>query len=545
MPSTNGHNSSLEPVALYLRVSSEEQRERETIELQSRFFTDYCRLYGLEVVKTYADDGVSGTIPLAERAAGKELLEDARAGMFEVVLVKKLDRLGRSLLVIVDAHDRLQEAGVALRSATEPIDTSNPSGRLIFQMLASFAEYDRANIAERTKDGLRKAYRNGAQVGMIPYGYNIGEDRSFVIVEDEARIVAEIISNVAGGSTLYAEALRLNEAGVPSPGRRYRGREREHGPEWSRSTIRGIIRQGAYSGHHTIHADGGAIAREVPAIVMREIQQRALARLEENKHYRSERVTDRKYLLRSLVRCASCGQSYAGSTSTVGGKRYHYYNAPREGRAAAVHGCPRVSAEWLEEAIWTDVRRFLKNPGEVLERVGAQIEAETAADGLEARRVSLAERLEAKRQEKARYELLFSRQVLEEDDELALEHLLDLKNQIANLRLLLKSAEADLSAQQEHRLTAERTLALLVTLRGRLKEVEENTPEAFLKRRELVRLLVEGVTVGRGEDGGLQVNVTYRFAEPTTEEPEVSDDVEQTLVCSRTQTIIGKPNFSR
>ena len=61
-----------------------------------------------------------------------QLLADARGGKFEAVLVYGLDRLGRSLLLIVDAHDRLQEGGVALRSATEPIDTSNPSGRLIF-----------------------------------------------------------------------------------------------------------------------------------------------------------------------------------------------------------------------------------------------------------------------------------------------------------------------------------------------------------------------------------------------------------------------------
>src|SRR5215207_6234968 len=133
MPSSeaNGHGSKAplgeaERVALYLRVSSEEQRDRETIEIQRDFLKEYCRLYGLEVVDTYADDGISGTIPLHERPEGKRLLQDAKEGQFGAVLVYKLDRLGRSLLVIVDAHDRLQAAGVALRSATEPIDTSTP-----------------------------------------------------------------------------------------------------------------------------------------------------------------------------------------------------------------------------------------------------------------------------------------------------------------------------------------------------------------------------------------------------------------------------------
>src|SRR5215211_8801261 len=122
-------------VALYLRVSSDEQRERESIKTQREFFKQYCELYGLDVAETYADDGISGTIPIHERPEGRRLLEDARAVKFKTLLVYRLDRLGRSLLVIVDAHDRLQVSGASLRSATEPIDTSNPSGRLIFQML--------------------------------------------------------------------------------------------------------------------------------------------------------------------------------------------------------------------------------------------------------------------------------------------------------------------------------------------------------------------------------------------------------------------------
>src|ERR671917_978740 len=123
MPSANGGDTGDAPdrVGLLLRVSSEEQRDRETIEIQDEFLNEYCRLYGLEVVNTYPDDGISGTIPLHERPEGRRLLKDAKEGKFQTVLVYKLDRLGRSLLVIVDAHDRLAEAGAALKSATEPI----------------------------------------------------------------------------------------------------------------------------------------------------------------------------------------------------------------------------------------------------------------------------------------------------------------------------------------------------------------------------------------------------------------------------------------
>src|SRR5829696_7374819 len=194
MPSTNGHGSKPEPVALYLRVSTDEQRDRETIEIQGDFLEQYRSLYELEVAEIYKDDGISGTIPLHERPGGRRLLKDAKEGKFAAVVVYKLDRLGRPLLVIVDAHDRLQEAGVALRSATEPIDTSTPSGRLIFQMLASFAEFDRESIRERTQAGLHRAFRAGKQMGCIPYGYDVAPDGTFVVVEDEAREVREIIA---------------------------------------------------------------------------------------------------------------------------------------------------------------------------------------------------------------------------------------------------------------------------------------------------------------------------------------------------------------
>jgi len=271
MPSTNGHGPQPERVALYLRVSSEEQRERETIEIQDKFLSEYCRLYGLVVADAYADDGVSGTIPLHERSEGRRLLEDAKVGKFDAVLVYKLDRLGRKLLVIVDAHDRLSEAGVSLRSAREPIDTSTASGRLIFQMLASFAEYDRENIAERTQAGQRRAFRNGKYVGRIPYGYRLDGDERLEVVPEEAELVREIISNIAEGSTLYAEAKLLNGLGLPSPGIRYGKTERKPGRSWSATTIHNIVHQRAYSGVHqvTFKGDEKPIERPVAALVDR------------------------------------------------------------------------------------------------------------------------------------------------------------------------------------------------------------------------------------------------------------------------------------
>ncbi len=152
------------------------------------------------------------------------------------------------MLVIVDAHDRLETSGVSLRSATEPIDTSNPSGRLIFQMLASFAEYERGTIRERTQAGLHRALRNGKFSGRLPYGYRLSPDeRGLEIVEGEAAVVRQIIANIAEGSTLYSESKRLNDEGIPSPatasGATSGGGTRGHGlppPSGASSTRRRI-----------------------------------------------------------------------------------------------------------------------------------------------------------------------------------------------------------------------------------------------------------------------------------------------------------------
>jgi site-specific DNA recombinase len=253
MPSTNGHgrgdSAGPERVALYMRVSSEEQKTKESIGTQDDFLKSYCALYGLEAAAVYKDEAVSGTVPMRERPGGARLLADAKAGTFDVVLVYKLDRIGRSLLVVIDAHDMLGEAGAALKSATEPIDTSTAAGRLIFQMLASFSEFERATITERSRDGLRRAFKEGRHLGRIPYGYDVDKDGAFVVVEDEARVVRRIFDNIAAGATLYSEAKRLNDEGEPSPGHKYRNRPRKHGPCWHHTTVRSIVTATTYSGY--------------------------------------------------------------------------------------------------------------------------------------------------------------------------------------------------------------------------------------------------------------------------------------------------------
>jgi site-specific DNA recombinase len=533
MPSTNGHGSEPERVALYLRVSSEEQRDRETIEIQRDFLEQYRSLMELEVADVYEDDGISGTIPLHERPEGRRLLEDAKEGKFGAVLVYKLDRLGRSLLVIVDAHDRLETSRASLRSATEPIDTSNPSGRLIFQMLASFAEYERGTIRERTQAGLHRALRNGKFSGRIPYGYRRSPDEtSLTLVEEEAQIVREIIANIAAGATLYSESKRLNDEGVPSPGYRFRGDERRRDTRsWTASTVGGIVQQAAYSGLHRVRIEGRGgqeeiIERPVPAIVEPSLRERAEAQLVKNKSRAGElRKNGRKYLLSGLVRCGICGQACSGRTSTAqvsdGTKKYAYYRcisnrrerrSSKAGEGGPPHRVPNIHADWLEGLVWADVRAFLANPGEVLERVREHMADEDDYAELDERCGSLKKRLAEVQAELNRLLNLYA--TGEIDAGWLTTHVRDREGQIDNLKLLIASVESDIASREQNRLAAEQTKTWLRRLADNLAEVEGDSIEAFARRRELVQLLVEKITADRDDDGRPRVHMTYRFGPP-------------------------------
>jgi hypothetical protein len=178
-----------------------------------------------------------------------------------------------------------------------------------------------------------------------------------------------------------------------------------------------------------------------------------------------------------------------------------------------------VSAGWLEDLVWSDVRRFLANPGEVLYRVREQLDSGDDAGDLKARRDDLAKRLATRQAEKDRYIRTYAQgHISEEELEM---YLADLKNQTSNLRLLLESVEADLSHRRERVALTDTTHAWLLSLWRRVAEVEKDTPEAFRERRQIVELLVQSILVGKQDDGRAEIQVTYRFGPPPA--PELSE----------------------
>jgi site-specific DNA recombinase len=294
-------------------------------------------------------------------------------------------------------------------------------------------------------------------------------------------------------------------------------------------TVSNIVRQTAYSGVHKVKTNGGkdVIEQPVPAVVEPGLQERAIAVLGENKRY-PDRKGDRGYLLRGLVRCATCGGACTGHSSARRGKKYHYYACKAAKTynfgVAPPHKAFYVSADWLEELVWSDVRRFLMNPGAILERLREQHEAADDAEGFEARRKELAKRLAAKQAEKDRYVRAYAQGHISEEELDA--YLAELKKQIDNLRVLLASVEAELSERRERAALSDTTHAWLLALRRRLAEVEEDTPEGFEKRKQLVGQLVESISLGKSqqERGRAEVQATYRFGPPSVSASE-SDDL--------------------
>src|SRR6202158_5944647 len=193
---------------LYLRVSTDEQRERQSICTQREFAERYCQLHNIPTDCIYADDGVSGTIALENRPEAKRMLEHARAGHFDQLLVYRLDRLGRDTRLILNAVAELEKCGVRVRSMTEEFDTATSTGRLMLTMLSGFAAHEREQIRERSIAGTNRIAETGAWLGgIVPFGYRKeGEKRNAKLVVSDERIPGFVLSEADVVRSIYRMA---------------------------------------------------------------------------------------------------------------------------------------------------------------------------------------------------------------------------------------------------------------------------------------------------------------------------------------------------
>ena len=146
--------------ALYARVSTHDKGQDPELQLQE--MREYCRRMGWHIYKEYVDYESGAK---SDRKQLTALLKDARLKKFDVLLVWKLDRLARSLKQLVELLDNLRAWNVEFKCMTQDIDTTTAHGKLLFHIIAAFAEFERELIRERVKAGIEKAKRKGKKLG--------------------------------------------------------------------------------------------------------------------------------------------------------------------------------------------------------------------------------------------------------------------------------------------------------------------------------------------------------------------------------------------
>lgn len=196
--------------ALYARFSSDNQRT-ESIDAQVRAMKDFCTQNKWKIVETYVDEAYSATND--RRPSFQRMIEDSGKGMFDIVLVHKLDRFSRNRYDSAIYKNKLKHNGVRLYSVLERLDDS-PESIILESMLESIGEYYSSNIAREVMKGLKEnAFHCKHTGGSAPLGYDVGEDKKLVINEREAEAVRIIYDMYINGYGYRNIAEYLNSKG--------------------------------------------------------------------------------------------------------------------------------------------------------------------------------------------------------------------------------------------------------------------------------------------------------------------------------------------
>ncbi len=339
-------------VATLTRISTDEVNQPYSLEAQAQGLEAFVASQpGQKITHRFVDQASGATL---ERPGLQAALAAARAGELDVLLVYRIDRISRSIVGLMAIVEELDAAGVALRSATEPIDTHGPVGRMLLQLLGIFAEFERSLLIDRITKGFeRKAARGEWLTGPGPFGYRLDTPTKTLVAEpDEAALVRTIFAAYADerlGATALAN--RLNDAGQRNRGGRL----------WSNQTILRVVRNPVYIGKIT-HGTEIYDAKHEP-IVDEALFARARALLDE----RSAESTvvapsTSEYLLSGLVRCQICHGAYVGAGAHGRNGFYRYYVCrTRQAKGARACSGRRVPADDLESAIGSSLLDTFSN----------------------------------------------------------------------------------------------------------------------------------------------------------------------------------------
>ena len=411
-------------VAIYLRVSTEEQarEDRNGLKVQEDRLRQFCASqdYELKEEHVYSDKGFSGSLDTDDRPGMQTMLEAAKAKEFDLLIVYKLDRLFRNQRKLLNALEKLMGYGVAFQSATESFDTETPSGRLMLQILGSFAEHERDTIRDRMMAGKLKAASDGKWVtGVPPYGYRVEKKTKKLILEpSEAEVVKQFYEWLVYEKCSLREIVRRAiELNLPTPAHKSIKGQKSNKCDirikgnWYKRTINRILVNEVYTGtfyynkykrpfkylsaidneeHQRPKSEH--IELQVPAIITRDMFEKAIEQLTQNR-VMQKRNAKRTYMFSGLLYSGYTGRKLQSGyqkpkkdlkTPTLG-KYYHAYVAPLdrtndEGQQNDAHG---QCAETRLLPIWDTLVSILKDPANTI----PQLEEYTFKNSNEAKTV--------------------------------------------------------------------------------------------------------------------------------------------------------------
>lgn len=222
----------------YIRVSTEQQaNEGVSLEAQKAKIAAWCVTNSYELVNVFVDAGISGK-SMDKRPGLQDAMKSLKKGM--ALVSYSLSRLARSTKDALSIGETVAKCKADMVSLSEQIDTTTAAGKMMFQMLAVLAEFERNLVAERTTNALQhKKATNQKYTNITPYGFEAIEGR-LVQVQAEAAVVAEIQAARAGGNTLQSIADSLNGRGIPT----------KTGKTWQPATIHLLMKRTALVATH-------------------------------------------------------------------------------------------------------------------------------------------------------------------------------------------------------------------------------------------------------------------------------------------------------
>ena len=346
--------------AVYTRKSTDEGLDSAFNSLDAQY--DACSAYvksqvgmGWRLVeKKYDDGGYSGGT--MNRPALTELLKDIEAGQINVVVVYKIDRLSRSLCDFTDLSKLFERHGVSFVSVTQQIDTSNAAGRMMLNILMSFAQFEREMTADRIRDKIYASRKRGMWTGgPTPYGYKL-VDKQLKVDPDAAEAVKMMFRRyVATGSSLQV-ARELNESSYKRP----------DSQPWHPRMVLAVLKCRVYTGKLEVKRTGEVFDGIHEAIIddaLFQTVQKALAA-----NVRTDGKSKRHAMLaplKGILRCGTCGGAmtpvFSNYSKGGGRRRYVYYRCTRDAKKAS-GDCPikNISADTVERFVYEQLGKVLR-----------------------------------------------------------------------------------------------------------------------------------------------------------------------------------------